>query len=87
MKSTNLWKRRWVGPSILVALAGLWLAPAAEASKMTALEGLVRAALEESRAELRGGARVVEKGQLIRGSEGPIPKLLKNLYHFFPFFV
>jgi hypothetical protein len=41
----------------------------AYAGKMTILEGLVRAAMEESRGELKLGTKLAEEARLLRGSE------------------
>lgn len=53
----------------LAAVALFALAAPAYAGKMSVLEGLVRAAVEESRVEARGAAKLAEEARLLRGSE------------------
>lgn len=61
--------RSWLAAPLALALAILPAAPA-WAGKMSALEGLVRAAVEDSRGELRAVARTAEQeARLLRGSE------------------
>ena len=60
--------RFWLAAPLAVALAILPAAPA-QAGKMNALEGLIRAVVEDGRAELKTVARTAEEARLLRGSE------------------
>src|SRR5262245_58604339 len=54
---------------ILAAFVTSALSAPAHAGKMTVLEGLVRAAMEEGRGELKAGTRLAAEARLMRGGE------------------
>jgi hypothetical protein len=67
--------RLWLAarPAAMVALVGLaisvFTSAPAYAGKMSALEGLVRAVMEDSRAEAKAGAKIAGEAHLLRGGE------------------
>jgi hypothetical protein len=65
MKTHTIPWRAW----ILAAFVTSALGAPAYAGKMTVLEGLVRAAMEEGRGELKAGTRIAAEARLMRGGE------------------
>ena len=62
--------KRGLLPAVLAALALSFVStPPAHAGKMSVLEGLLRTAVEESQAELKGGVKLASEARLLRGSE------------------